>query len=204
MARSVFLIALCLPSLVIADDLGVIGPTYPISEPHLLQWISQRLREKERSGELVRLQEQTRTRAVESVRNPPPLAGISAATSTSTHYIDPTFTLSEPVRDDKGRTLFPTGTRKNPLEVVALSRHLLFFDARDSRQVDGARKLIDRYRGKVKPILVGGSYLQLMQRWRVPVYYDQRGTLVRQLGITQVPALVSQEGMRLRVDVLVP
>ena len=204
MARSAFLLALCLPSLVIADDLGVIGPTYPIGEPHLLQWISQRLREKERSGELARLQEQARTRAVESVRNPPPLVGISAATSTSTHYIDPTFTLPEPVRDDKGRTLFPAGTRKNPLEVVALSRHLLFFDARDSRQVDGARKLIDRYRGKVKPILVGGSYLQLMQRWRVPVYYDQRGTLVRQLGITQVPALVSQEGMRLRVDVLVP
>jgi conjugal transfer pilus assembly protein TraW len=35
-----------------AMDLGVIGPTYEISEPHLLQMIEQRLREKERSGEL--------------------------------------------------------------------------------------------------------------------------------------------------------
>jgi conjugal transfer pilus assembly protein TraW len=35
-----------------AADLGVIGPTYEISEPHLLQMIEQRLRDKERSGEL--------------------------------------------------------------------------------------------------------------------------------------------------------
>jgi conjugal transfer pilus assembly protein TraW len=39
-----------------AMDLGVIGPTYEISEPHLLQMIEQRLREKERSGELGRLE----------------------------------------------------------------------------------------------------------------------------------------------------
>jgi hypothetical protein len=38
-----------------AMDLGVIGPTYEISEPHLLQMIEQRLRAKERSGELGRL-----------------------------------------------------------------------------------------------------------------------------------------------------
>ena len=43
-----------------AMDLGVIGPTYEISEPHLLQMIEQRLREKERSGELQRLEEQAR------------------------------------------------------------------------------------------------------------------------------------------------
>jgi conjugal transfer pilus assembly protein TraW len=41
-----------------AMDLGVIGPTYEISEPHLLQMIEQRLREKERSGELGRLEAQ--------------------------------------------------------------------------------------------------------------------------------------------------
>ncbi len=33
-------------------------------------------------------------------------------------------------------------------------------------------------------------------------YYDQQGVLTRRLGIAQVPALVSQEGKRLRVDEL--
>ena len=35
-----------------ALDLGKIGPTYGIAEPHLLTDIERRLREKERSGEL--------------------------------------------------------------------------------------------------------------------------------------------------------
>jgi conjugal transfer pilus assembly protein TraW len=96
--------------------------------------------------------------------------------------------------------LFPAGLRKNPLDVVSLSKHLLFFDARDVRQVAKARELIARYQGRVKPILVGGSYIDLMKAWNTPVYYDQEGTLVRKLGITGVPAIVSQEGSRLRID----
>jgi conjugal transfer pilus assembly protein TraW len=96
--------------------------------------------------------------------------------------------------------LFAAGTRKNPLEVVSLSKRLLFFDARDQRQVARARELIASYGGKVKPILTGGSYLDLMKAWRVAVYFDQQGTLTRRFGIRQVPALVSQEGQRLRVD----
>ena len=39
-----------------------------------------------------------------------------------------------------------------------------------------------------------------MKAWQTPVYYDQEGTLVRKLGITGVPAIVSQEGSRLRID----
>ena len=41
-----------------------------------------------------------------------------------------------------------------------------------------------------------------MKSWRQPVYYDQLGLLTRRLGITKVPALVSQEGLRLRIDEL--
>ena len=58
------------------------------------------------------------------------------------------------------------------------------------------------YQGKVKPILTGGSYLDLMKAWQLPVYYDQLGLLTQRLGIRQVPALVSQEGKRLRIDEL--
>jgi conjugal transfer pilus assembly protein TraW len=39
-----------------------------------------------------------------------------------------------------------------------------------------------------------------MRLWRRPVYYDQQGQLVEKLGIRHVPALVSQEGRRLRID----
>jgi conjugal transfer pilus assembly protein TraW len=185
-----------------AVDLGTIGPTYEIGEPHLLAFIEQRLREKERSGELQRLAEAARARGIDTVRQPPPVEGLRTTERPRTFYVDPTFTLDRNITDPQGRLMFAAGTRKNPLEVVSLSRHLLFFDARDPRQVKHARELSGRYAGRVKPILTGGSYLDLMKAWRVPVYYDQSGTLTRRFGIRQVPALVSQDGLRLRIDEL--
>lgn len=185
-----------------AIDLGTIGPTYGIGEPHLLAMIEQRLREKERSGELARLIEQARTRGVEAVQRPPAVAGLGPTAQPRTYYLDPSFTLDRNIVGPQGELLFAAGTRQNPLAVVSLSRQLLFFDARDRRQVARAAALVARQPGRVKPILTGGSYLDLMKAWRMPVYYDQQGLLTRRLGIHQVPALVSQEGLRLRIDEL--
>ena len=110
--------------------------------------------------------------------------------------------MRENITDAKGNILVPAGTRQNPLTVVSLSKHLLFFDGTDERQVERARELITYYHGKLKPVLVAGSYLALMQRWQLPVYFDQQGALTSKLGITHVPALVSQEGLQLRIDEL--
>jgi len=185
-----------------SEALGKIGPTYPIAEQNLLEHITAKLKEKERSGEIARLQQQARARATATVNNPPPVPGLKAAEAVRTFYFDPSVRLPENVLDERGHVLFAAGTVKNPLDVVSMSKHLLFFDGRDARQVRRARELIDHYRGRVKPVLVGGSYLKLMKAWQIPVYYDQQGLLVRKLGITAVPAIVSQEGSRLRIDEL--
>ena len=192
-----------LTSVVHATDLGTLGPTYGIAEPHLLNFIEQRLRDKERSGELQRLMQEAQTRGIESVQRPAPVPGLRPTETARTFYVDPSFTPDRNVVDAQGRLLFAAGTRKNPLDVVSLSKHLLFFDARDPRQVARARELVTRYDGKLKPILTGGSYLDLMKAWRVAVYFDQQGTLIRRLGIQQIPAIVSQEGQRLRIDEMV-
>lgn len=183
-----------------AANLGTIGPTYPVAEKNLLDVIMARLRAKEASGELKRHEQEARDRAAYAVNNPRPVDGLRRAQAARTFYFDPSFTLQSNVVDSTGAVLFPAGTRKNPLDVVSLSKHLLFFDARDPGQVARARELIERYQGKVKPILVGGSFLDLMKRWNKPVFYDQDGTLVRKFGIAAVPAIVSQEGQRLRID----
>lgn len=185
-----------------AADAGVIGPTYKIAEPHLLRFIEQRLRDKAASGELQRLEQEARIRSIDTVRNPEPVAGLVITQTKRTFYFDPTYVLDRNVSDAQGRLMFAAGTRANPLDIVSLSRRLFFFDARDPRQVAQARSLMQRYEGKVKPILTAGSYLDLMQAWRSPVYYDQHGLLTKRLGIRQVPALVSQEGRRLRIDEL--
>lgn len=185
-----------------AEDLGTIGQTYAIEEPHLLHYIEQTLRDKEKTGELARLEEQAKSRVIESIRNPRPLAGIRPTQTARTFYFDPSIKVEQNITDDKGNIVVPAGTAKNPLEVVSLSKHLLFFDGSDREQVRYARTLIDHYGGKVKPILVAGSYLDLMKAWQLAVYFDQQGVLTTKLGITQVPALVSQEGLRLRIDEL--
>lgn len=185
-----------------ALDAGVIGPTYEIAESHLLRFIEQRLRDKAASGELQRLEQEARARGIAIVRKPPPVSGLVTTQAKRSFYFDPTYVLDRNVSDAQGRLMFAAGTRVNPLDVVSLSRRLFFFDARDPRQVAQARSLMKRYDGNLKPILTGGSYLDLMQAWRSPVYYDQQGLLTKRLGIRQVPALVSQEGKRLRIDEL--
>ena len=200
-AAPLFLVALtCASTAAGATDLGTLGPTYEITEPHLLQMIERRLREMERSGELARIEQEARGRGTEAVRQPVPVANLRTTTAPRTYYVDPTYTLDRNLLGAKGELLFAAGTKANPLNVVSLSRRLLFFDARDSRQVRQARELLARYQGQLKPIITGGSYLELMKSWRIPVYYDQQGLLTRRLGISQVPALVSQEGKRLRID----
>ncbi|MBX3602417.1 MAG: type-F conjugative transfer system protein TraW [Rubrivivax sp.] len=195
--------ALCAAACARAESLGTIGPTYPIAEQNLLDFIMARLREKERSGELQRMEDLAKARATQSIRSPKPVPGLHRAQTARTFYFDPTFTVDRNITDESGRLLFPAGMKVNPLDVVSLSKHLLFFDARDPRQVAQAKELIDVYQGRVKPILVGGSYLDLMKSWSRQVFYDQEGTLVRKLGITAVPAIVSQEGSRLRIDEVV-
>jgi len=186
-----------------AEDLGTIGPTYPIAEENLIELIMARLREKERTGELRKFEQHARSRATQAVMNPKPVSGLRRSETARTYYFDPSFTLDRNIVDERGSLLFAAGMKKNPLDVVSLSKHLLFFDARDAAQVAKARELTDHYKGHVKPILVGGSYMDLMKAWKTPVYYDQEGVLVRRLGITRVPAIVSQEGMRLRIDEVV-
>ena len=198
------LAALATASRTRAEELGTVGPTHPIAEPHLLNALEQQLRAKEKSGELARLEAAARQRIIDSIEHPRPLAGIRRAERARTFYFDPSIVARDNITDAKGNIIVPAGTRANPLAIVSLSKRLLFFDGGDEQQVAQARELIAHYQGQVKPILVAGSYLALMQRWRTPVYYDQQGALTRRLGITQVPALVSQEGAQLRIDELAP
>jgi len=130
------------------------------------------------------------------------VAGLGRARQARRFHHDPSIVVQEAILDSDGRVIVPPGTVVNPLDTVRLSQALLFFDARDREQVEQARKLVDARRGQVKVILTGGSYLDLMRRWQRPVFYDQQGALTTRLGIRYVPALVTQDGRRLRIDEL--
>jgi conjugal transfer pilus assembly protein TraW len=183
-----------------AQDLGVIGPVYPIAEPSLLDVILTHLRKAEATGVLGQLQRDAQSRIRRGIEQPEAITNVSKTTKPRTHYYDPSLVVPYAITDADGRIIIAPGTTVNPLDTVSLSKHLLFFDARDAAQVKRARALLDQHAGKVKLILTGGSYLDLMKRWKTPVFYDQQGLLTTKLRIQQVPALVYQEGRRLRID----
>lgn len=183
-----------------AQDLGVIGPVYPIAEPSLLEVIMAKLRNAEASGVLGQLQRDAQARTKRGIEQPEPIATVSRTTRPRTHYYDPSMVVPYAITDADGRIIIAPGTTVNPLDTVSLSKHLLFFDARDAEQVKRARALLDQHSGRVKLILTGGSYLDLMKRWKMPVFFDQQGLLTTKLRIQHVPALVYQEGRRLRID----
>ena len=199
-SRRLLIGLLLAPVIAMAHDLGVVGPVYPIAEPNLHEVILAKLREAEASGALSKLERDAQAAAKRNVEQPAALTTLAKTTRPRTFYFDPTMVVPYPISDADGRVIVAPGTQVNPLDTVSLSEHLLFFDARDAEQVTRARELLDRYRGKVKLILTGGSHIDLARKLKQPIFYDQQGALTEKLRIRQVPALVSQEGKRLRID----
>lgn len=183
-----------------AGALGVIGPVYQVTEPDMLEWIEAKVRAKVDSGEALRYQQDQAKKIEQKLLNPDPLRSVTKAVRDRTTYFDPTFTVTENYKDEKGAILVPAGTTINPLDRIGLSRPLIFFDGRDPKQVAFAKKFIDSKGGVARPVLVAGSYFNLMERWGTPVYFDQKASLIRRFGITAVPAIVQQDGRRLRID----
>jgi conjugal transfer pilus assembly protein TraW len=183
-----------------ADELGAIGPTYPIGEESALDTILKRLKEKERTGELKRIQQEAIKRSINSVKNPRPVAGIVTVQERSQRLIDPTVTYSQAIKTDDGQIVVPAGARVNPLLVTGLTKRLVFFDGRDKGQTEAVRKLVAKYATKVKPILVAGSWYDTSKAWKTQVYYDQHGKLSQRFGVNAVPTVISQQGGMLLLE----
>lgn len=177
-----------------------IGPVYEVKEPSMLDEIYRVLNEKQASGELAKLQQQAIDRSKHSIENPKTVANIEKATQNRTFYWDPTITAPRTVLDPSGNTVVKEGTKVNPLDYVSMPENMLFFDGSDEKQVKKMESLYAHYKGQLKSIMVKGKPLDLSRRYNRQIYFDQGGELVRKLGITKVPSLVSQQGKLLRID----
>ena len=201
---AILLCLLAIPTFSLASDLGVVGPTYDIVERDLIEVMKDRFRRREQTGEMRKLEDRYKAKVVEAVERPRPIQGITPTQTARTYFVDPTWTLDRNVLDEKGQVLFPAGTRVNPLDYAPMTQTLLFFDQRERSQVAFAKRFLAEAKARVKPILVGGEPLKLMRQWKREVFYDQGGVLSRKFLLQQVPALITQDGNRLRVDEIRP
>ena len=185
-----------------AEDLGVIGKVYQITERDLIEAMKDRLRQMEKSGELARKQTEYKNRVISGIEHPNPIPGIKTTEVASTHYYDPSMIVDRDIVTAEGKLMYPRGTKVNPLDYIGWNTYLLFVDGRDQKQLDSSKRIMDTSDKPVKLVLVAGEPLNLMRKWKTQVYYDQGGILTRRFAITQVPAMVRQEGRRLRIDEL--
>jgi conjugal transfer pilus assembly protein TraW len=201
-----FLLCLGSPIALHAKDFGVRGKIAPIEEENPIVLIQSKLKTMKERGELERHNRELQKKTRMAIERPKPVEGLSKAKETRIFYYDPTYIVPEDLKDHTGRIFYKKGTKINPLETVSLSQNLLFFDGDDDEQVAFAKETLKEKskenlkESSVKLILVKGAPLSLSEELKIPVYFDQSGLLTKKLGVHHIPALVTQEGMRLRIE----
>ncbi len=181
-----------------AKDYGQQGAVFPVIETDLLSVIQAKLTRMQSTGAMDRANRELARRTEARVRRPQRVAGISAAAASRSWSFDPTITVSEDIRDNKGRVVVPRGTRVNPLDTIGLRQRLVFLDADDPAQVAWALRTTTALNAKL--ILIGGSPFHAMKKAQRRFFFDQGGTLTKKFGIEAVPATVEQSGRLLKVS----
>lgn len=193
-------------SITFAKDFGIQGHSYQITEQEFLQMIAERLNKIDVKKEQEKMQRVVRDR----VQNPRAVEAVKPAVAGRSFYFDPTYTLDKDVVLPCGKILHRAGTKVNPLEHMDLNRRLLFIDVRRIEQVKWLKEQLDKPLQEQKEpvedkvILVGGSPSTLKKLLKDEnknkVYFDQNGELTTRFGITGSPAVVVQDGLRLKVE----
>jgi conjugal transfer pilus assembly protein TraW len=178
------------------------GPVYPIGEPDMLEEIEKKLKDMQDSGRIQQRIDEAIERSKKSAQYPRKVDGLGTVKKARTYYFDPSIVASRDIKDHQGKVVVAAGTKVNPLDYVGMGEWLVFFDGTSETQVKMAEALGKKYEWMIKPILVNGGPMDLMRRWKKRVYFDQGGSMVKRLGIENVPALVTQDGKRLRIDEL--
>ena len=181
-----------------ARDYGQAGQTFPVIEPDLLATIEARLKRAEASGEMARMNAEFAQRAEARVRRPDPVPGITPADRAREWDYDPSVTLEQDIRDQKGQLIAAAGQRINPLDFVTIRQDLVFIDGDDAAQMAWATARYNDTQAKI--IFVAGSPIEAMTRRQRRFYFDQEGRLTAKFGIEHVPAVVKPAGKVMRVS----
>ncbi len=189
------LLTLC-GSAAMTKDLGQYGPAYPVIEDNLKQTLIEKAFQMEQSGELEMMQDDMKKQTKNYLENPTPVKGVNKTQKERTFYVDPSIILDEHIVDTKGNVLVAKGSKINPLDTIDFDRTLYFIDGTDEAQIEW---IIEDANPNDTIVLVKGSVMQLMDEYKLMVYFDQGGKLTDSLNISQVPAKVTGEKDWLKV-----
>jgi len=181
-----------------AKDFGVVGRTSEIKEVDAIEEIKGKLSDMEARGELDEHNERMKKEVSDRIKSPKSL-NLGRVSEVREYEYDPTLEVKEDLRDARGIVFHRKGTKVNPLDVVSMPYELIFFDGEDEDQLKYVIKKYEESEIKPKLILTGGSPIKLEEEYKLDFFFDQRGVLIKQLGIKAVPAIVMQDGKVLKI-----
>ncbi|MCC8371770.1 MAG: type-F conjugative transfer system protein TraW [Rickettsia endosymbiont of Pseudomimeciton antennatum] len=177
----------------IIKDYGIRGHTFPIIEQSLLEVIMTKLTLAKQKGLLDKMQDEFKEKVEEKIARPATVLGLHKATKDRSWTYDPTFTQKTSIKDQNGRIIVPAGTSVNPLDSLSWGEPLILIDGDDQSQVVWAKS----QQGVI--VLTNGSPIELGKKLGQDIYFDQGGMLIERFKIEAIPAIVMQDGKRLRV-----
>ncbi len=194
-------------SALVAKDLGTQGPIYPIKEQDALEWITRRLNQMDKSGEIQRHQEKLKNQAVSSIKRPKAVKNITKTRVPRTFEHDLSFVVPYDIKTLDGKIIRKAGEIINPLNMNNTphlnNKNLIFIDGDDLSQVSWALKKyknLTQNHKLAKLILINGSATDLMEKHQIRFYFDQHGKLVNHFKIQQVPATIQQKSDKLVIS----
>ena len=166
-----------------AKDFSVRAQVFDIQEENLLEI----LRKKKFDEDFLKEKMKAAFREPKAIELP-------LAKEARSFLYDTRCSFGEDILSEDGNVILAKGDSFNPLDNLSLHEKLLFFDARNERELIWALEQENSIW-----VLVGGSPLDLQEQYQRPVFFDQMGVLVEKLKIEARPAKVFQEGKALRV-----
>lgn len=196
------LLSLIFSTVLEAKTFGDIGQSFEISEESFLIMIQRRVQQARAAGKLDALEEDIKKRVKERVLNPLPVKGLQKTQEERSYYFDPSITVENDIRDHKGTLIHAKGTTVNPLKTFSWGSPLLLIDGSDADQVSWALAYSRVQLGKI--VLVKGSPIKLYRQTGHRFYFDQGGKITEKFQINQVPACISQAGLKLLIEEIKP
>lgn len=184
-----------------AVDFGVKGQTYSIVETNLLDFIYEKLNQYNKEGRVKDLQKKFILKVKSSIYRPKGQK-LGKAIENKVFYFDPTLELKKDISNEKGQIIAKAGTRINPLDIIGLSKKLIFINGDIKTEIVYAKNILAN-NGNTKIILVQGNIYDVNSMVGTPVYFDQEQRLINRFGIKRTPSVIEQEGKLLKISEVV-
>jgi len=188
------LLLIALKGAAYAKDLGVVGATYPVSEKDALQEIEDRARQINWSEHF----NKDEVKKVVTNFKPQDITALKTTERNTTFTVDITYILEHDIPDGKGGILYPKGYTFNPLDYVVFTNTLVLINGSDRRQVEWFKTSAYYKDHKVMLLITEGSFKELSEELKRPVYYAKR-EIVERFKLRAVPSIVVQKNRQMEV-----